>query len=167
VEIFLRDEKESLSRLRDMKDILSELLGCSKLSLRGITDDDDAWNLEPLPSVKRVFAKPITSDDDDDDNNANNVNNNVNNVVNNNVNVYKNNVNNVVNNNVSNTESTVEAVEEEEEELEILTPYLSDGTEFRFATSKTDLLRCLRCRLFRSQIEGMLCPRCQRIVGAG
>ena len=50
------------------------------------------------------------------------------------------------------------------EEMEILTPHLSDGAEFRFQTEKTIKHSCLRCRLFRAGSEGALCTRCSRIV---
>lgn len=64
----------------------------------------------------------------------------------------------------SDDEDMESAVGDTEEEVEILTPHLADGTEFRFLTQKTAKLRCLRCRLFRSESDGALCSRCQKIV---
>jgi len=51
------------------------------------------------------------------------------------------------------------------EEVEILTPHLEDGTEFRFKTQKTAKSACLRCRLFRAEADATLCTRCLNIVG--
>ena len=51
------------------------------------------------------------------------------------------------------------------EEVEILTPHLEDGTEFRFQTQKTAKSACLRCRLFRAEADATLCTRCLDIVG--